>query len=162
MYFYCSYDKGETVIKVDGQDYTIQLHDTAGQEELDRIRKIIYKTADAFILCYSVDNYDSYENVQTKWLPELRSVQPGIPIILVGTKVDLRDEGGNKKFVQTSDGDKLSRSIRARSFLECSSKTFKNVNEVIYEAARATLQPDPVDSIPEEVEPSCFGIFSCC
>lgn len=142
--------------------YECVLYETVtGQEELDRIRKIIYKTADAFILCYSVDNFDSYENVQTKWVPELRSVQPGIPIILVGTKVDLREEG-NKKFVQTSDGDKLSRSIRARSFLECSSKTFKNVNEVIYEAVRATLQPEPIEPVGEEEEPSCFSCFSCC
>lgn len=79
---------------------------------------------------------------------------------MVGTKVDLRDES-NKKFVQTSDGDKLCRSIRARSFLECSSKTFKNINEVIYEAVRATLQPEPVP-VAEEEEPSCFSCLLCC
>lgn len=79
---------------------------------------------------------------------------------MVGTKVDLRDEG-NKKFVQTSDGDKLCRSIRARSFLECSSKTFNNINEVIYEAVRATLQPEPIETVGEEVEPCCFSCFSC-
>lgn len=108
-----------------------------------------------------MDNFDSYENVQTKWVPELRSVQPGIPIILVGTKVDLREDG-NKKHVQTSDGEKLKRSIRARSFLECSSKTFKNVNEVIYEAVRATLQPEPIEPVGDEEEPSCFSCFTCC
>lgn len=80
---------------------------------------------------------------------------------MVGTKVDLRDEE-NKKFVQTADGEKLKRSIRARSFLECSSKTFKNINEVIYEAVRATLQPEPIEPAGEEVEPSCFSCFTCC
>lgn len=79
-----SYDKEEISITVDSKAYDIQLHDTAGQEDFDRLRKVIYKQADAFILCYSVDNTQSYNNCSDKWIQELRSSQPNAPIVLVG------------------------------------------------------------------------------
>ncbi|KUF91923.1 hypothetical protein AM588_10004268 [Phytophthora nicotianae] len=34
----------------------------------------------------------SFENVKSKWLPEIRHHAPGVPFILVGTKSDLRDD----------------------------------------------------------------------
>lgn len=34
----------------------------------------------------------SFENVTSKWYPELKHHCPEAPIILVGTKIDLRDD----------------------------------------------------------------------
>ena len=34
----------------------------------------------------------SYENVKTKWYPEVQHHCPNVPVILVGTKLDLRDD----------------------------------------------------------------------
>ena len=53
------------------------------------------------LLCYAVNDRDSYKNVDQKvssfsqppqWIPELRTSAPSVPIILVGTKLDLRTE----------------------------------------------------------------------
>lgn len=35
---------------------------------------------------------DSRDNVSLKWVPEVRVHQPNTPIIIVGTKTDLRDD----------------------------------------------------------------------
>lgn len=42
----------------------------------------------AFISC----SPSSFENVSSKWYPELKHHCPEAPIILVGTKIDLRDD----------------------------------------------------------------------
>lgn len=37
-----------------------------------------------FLLCYSIDNKVSYDNVFKKWFPEILHFSPRVPIILVG------------------------------------------------------------------------------
>lgn len=50
---------------------------------------------------------------------------PGLPIILVGTKTDLRD--ADPSLISTASGDKIAKEIGAYKFLEVSSKTPNNV-----------------------------------
>lgn len=81
------YDKEVFGISVDGKEYMIKLIDTAGQEEYERVRKLFYKEADCFIICYDVSNRTSYTNVIEKWIPELKTIENWpIPIVLVGNK----------------------------------------------------------------------------
>ncbi|XP_072092809.1 uncharacterized protein [Arachis hypogaea] len=46
-----------------------------------------YRGADVFLLAFSLISRASYENVAKKWIPELRHYAPGVPIILVRTKL---------------------------------------------------------------------------
>ncbi|MFS8025072.1 putative small GTPase, P-loop containing nucleoside triphosphate hydrolase [Helianthus anomalus] len=84
-------------------------------------------------------------NVQ--WIPELRHYAPGVPIILVGTKLDLRDD---KQFltdhpgavpITTAQGEELKKLIGAPAYIECSSKTQQNVKAVFDAAIKVVLQP---------------------
>lgn len=47
---------------------------------------------DVFVVCPSLTNPASFENVRTRWYPELSHHCPKTPIILVGTKLDLRED----------------------------------------------------------------------
>eukprot|EP01018_Ginkgo_biloba_P001059 Gb_13449 [translate_table: standard] len=57
------------------------------QEDYNRLRPLSYRGADVFLLAFSLISKASYENVLKKWIPELRHYSPGVPIILVGTKL---------------------------------------------------------------------------
>ena len=68
---------------------TLKLFPFPVQEDYDRLRPLSYPGTDVFLLCFSVDSADSLDNIEEKWLPELRHHAPGVPIILVATKTGM-------------------------------------------------------------------------
>jgi GTPase SAR1 family protein len=56
------------------------------QEDYDRLRPLSYPGTDIALICFSVDNISSLENIKNKWVPELTNYIPNTPMILVGCK----------------------------------------------------------------------------
>ncbi|KAL3621384.1 Rho GTPase protein rac1 [Castilleja foliolosa] len=141
------FDNFSANVVVDGNTVNLGLWDTAGQEDYNRLRPLSYRGADVFILSFSLISKASYENISKKWIPELRHYAPGVPIILVGTKLDLRED---KHFfvdhpgavpISTSQGVELKKMIGAAAYIECSSKAQQNVKSVFDAAIKVVLQP---------------------
>ncbi len=86
------FDNYSTQTCVDGRAVSLNLWDTAGQEEYDRLRTLSYPQTHVFIICFSVASPSSHANVRHKWHPEVCHHCPGVPVLLVGTKRDLRGE----------------------------------------------------------------------
>ena len=63
------------------------LWDTAGGEDYGRLRPLSYPNTCVFLLCFSFDYPSSFENTETKWIPELNHHCPDVPVLLVGMKV---------------------------------------------------------------------------
>jgi len=57
----------------------------------DEERFISYPYTDVLVICFSLVSPSSFENVKTKWLPEIAHYCPKVPFLLVGTKLDLRE-----------------------------------------------------------------------
>ncbi|KAK9879649.1 hypothetical protein WA026_006714 [Henosepilachna vigintioctopunctata] len=126
---------GQKII-VDDEEYNMTLWDTAGQEDYERLRPLSYPHTDCFLVCFSVDQgLASYENVITKWVPEVRHHNPLSSIILVATKIDLRDDPTVSCYTR-QDGKKLKRKVRANAYVECSAKTREGLEEIFVEAIR--------------------------
>ena len=67
----------------------LQIWDTAGQERFRSISRLYYRGANACILCYSITDQTSFEEMGV-WLTELRRNLPSDIILhVVGTKADL-------------------------------------------------------------------------
>ena len=86
------FDNYAVNVMIGGEQYTLGLFDTAGQETYDRLRSLAYPESDVFLVCFSVVSPDSYDNVREKWIRDVSHHSPGTPIILVGTQSDLRDD----------------------------------------------------------------------
>ncbi|KAF3485837.1 hypothetical protein F2Q69_00053864, partial [Brassica cretica] len=50
-----------------------------------------YRGANVFILAFSLISRPSFENIGKKWAFELQHYAPNVPVVLVGTKLDLRE-----------------------------------------------------------------------
>jgi len=79
----------DVTIEVDNKLIILTLLDTVAQKEYDRP---YYSRANVFVICFSVTSISSFENIRDKWYPEVHHLRPQVPIILVGTKIDLRNE----------------------------------------------------------------------
>ena len=77
-----------------------------------------YPQTDVFLVCFSLVDKESFKNALNKLIPEVSKNSPNTPIVLVGTKSDLKKsyEGTEKdsEIVPTSDG--LNLSIRAAPY----------------------------------------------
>ena len=95
----------------------------------------------------------SFDNISTKWVPEIRRDCPNAPILLVGmslifsgvflilgTKLDLRDDpetirnlqAEGKSPVTRSHGQQCANQIKAVKYLECSALTQHGLSDVSF------------------------------
>jgi GTPase SAR1 family protein len=87
-------------------------------------------------------------NIRSKWYPEINHHCPSAPIILVGTKLDLKeksqqpsqdDDSTKVDIVSYAQGVGMMKEINAVKYIECSALTQKGVKSVFDEAVRAAL-----------------------
>ena len=147
-------------IFVDNVHIELSLWDTAGQEEFDRLRSLSYDNTDVVVLCFSVDSKDSLENVESKWVGEIQENCPGVKLVLVALKCDLREnteedeeaapaegtDGAQREkrpMIDYNQGLDVARRIKAMRYLECSAMRNRGVNEAFTEAARVALSVKP-------------------
>jgi Ras-related C3 botulinum toxin substrate 1 len=79
-----------------------------------------------------------------QWYPEIEHHAPGVPIILVGTKLDLRDDEATRESlrqkkmapIQYEQAVMVAKEIKAQKYLECSALTQRNLKSVFDEAIR--------------------------
>jgi len=141
------FDNYSANVMVDGKPINLGLWDTAGQEDYDRLRPLSYPQTDVFLVCFSVISSSSFENVKTKWVPEIQHHAPNVPILLVGTKSDLRKDDNTIKqlnsrqqiMVTVEAAQRMAKEIGAVNFLECSALTQEGLKQVFDDAIRAAM-----------------------
>ncbi|XP_051899362.1 ras-related C3 botulinum toxin substrate 1-like isoform X1 [Pristis pectinata] len=163
------FDNYSTTVTVDGHVVNLGLWDTAGQEDYDRLRPLSYPQTvsiftgnlllvlyslssqkDVFVICFSLVSPASFINVHPKWSSEVKHHCPNTPIILVGTKVDLRDDKEtieklkerNMAPITREEGEQKAKEIGAVKYVESSACKQEGLKTIFEEAIRAViLQP---------------------
>ncbi|CZT15399.1 related to Rho GTPase Rac [Ramularia collo-cygni] len=127
---------------IEGED--VEFWDTPVFGEIfDQRRLQTYPGADVVIICFSIVSPTFLETVITKWQPEVQKYAPNASILLVGTKLDLRDDEEVRKDlrdlglepVSYEDGSRAAEKILAR-YIECSALTRQNLDSVFREAVK--------------------------
>jgi len=126
-------DSYRSIQDVDGVSCTLDIMDTAGQEEFAALRDTYMKTGDGFLVVYSVTSRTSFETVDffKNHIYKVQEGKPEIPMVLVGNKTDLEHE----RQVTPEEGEKWAKK-NSMGWLETSAKRNQGVAEMFYNAVR--------------------------
>eukprot|EP01084_Bolivina_argentea_P193360 331740_1 len=141
------FDNYAANVMVDGKPICLGLWDTAGQEDYDRLRPLGYPNTDLFLICFSVVDPTSYQNIELKWVPELKRHAAGVPFIVVGTKLDLRNDPKTIRVlaqrrqqpITYNEAQRRAGELGALCYVECSALTQDGLKEVFHKAIVCVL-----------------------
>lgn len=159
------FDNYTVNVMFEDQAMNLQLWDTAGQDDYKKMRPLSYPDTDVFLICFSLVDPDTLENVESMWVPEIKQHCPNAPYILVGLKSDLRNEfaqradelrAKNMSPITTERGQEMMKKIGALAYVECSALQQIKLKDVFDEAIRVVLHP------PKPQEASSQGSNGCC
>lgn len=110
-------------LRIGEEVVTLEIHDTAGQETFGEIRNAHLQAAEFVIICYSCDSLVSFQNIEAKWVPEVKALNQRPGYIFVGNKKDL--VSANQHIVVPFQvATNLGRKLKAHEVVECSAKLF--------------------------------------
>ena len=125
-----------------GKEVTLLLNDTNGHPDYHRLRPLMYLQTDLFLLCMDVVNIQGIEEIESQWHEEVKYHCPDVPVILIATKIDLRDDVESLKILNEKgfsplsyeQGYELSKNIGSAWYMETSAATQKGVLAVFQAA----------------------------
>ncbi|KAK4668989.1 Rho-related BTB domain-containing protein 1 [Podospora pseudoanserina] len=137
--------------QVDGVDLQLELKDTSGQEDYDKLRPFSYNGADVVLLCFRAENPTAAkDSILGKWTWEIKSYCPEVPLVLVGLKNPDEDAAAGP-FQEPQDSDDfvplcITKDIGATSYFFCDPETGFGVRELLEFTLRTAVrssQPPP-------------------
>eukprot|EP01128_Nolandella_sp_AFSM9_P012376 TRINITY_DN9217_c0_g1_i1.p1 TRINITY_DN9217_c0_g1~~TRINITY_DN9217_c0_g1_i1.p1 ORF type:complete len:198 (+),score=31.80 TRINITY_DN9217_c0_g1_i1:36-596(+) len=108
-------------------------------ESGERLRPLSYPQTDIFLLCFDVSNPATLIGLEEKFFPLIDHHCPEAKRILVGCKADLRDNEDTTDHVPYEEALRVSKTINALKYIECSAKTRANLKNLFEDAIRTVL-----------------------
>ncbi|CAJ0590548.1 unnamed protein product [Cylicocyclus nassatus] len=134
------FDNWSITVNIEHRNYTVNLFDTAGQEDYGHLRCLSYPNTDVFLLCFSLVDPKSLDVCLTVWMPEIRKYAgDNVPVLLVGTKEDLLETATDEQRVSFDAARRAASQMGCMKFLACSALTHKGLKQVFDEAFLAAL-----------------------
>jgi small GTP-binding protein len=115
-------------------EVSLMIWDIAGQPQFYMLHRPYFNGADGMILVYDVTRSSSFSNVNNWYSTSVKHGLSGVPRILIGNKIDLKDE---KKIILPM-AEHLSQKLNA-PFFETSALTGENVSNIFHKIAELTL-----------------------
>jgi small GTP-binding protein len=124
----------EVAIK-NGKTIKLKFVDTAGQEAYKALTKTYYKNTDAVLFVFSLDDKDTYKDIE-EWIKTFKEVNKDeIPKYLIGNKCDLQ-----KKCVSEEEIEKLKNEHNLIAYFFTSAKLNTNINDIFIDVSERLYQ----------------------
>ena len=101
----------------------LQIWDTSGEEKFRTITKNFYRNADGLLVVFDLTKKESYDHIRS-WINEAKENNDKLKTILIGNKLDLKDER-----IVTNEVAKQFAEKNNLKYIETSAKDGTNINE---------------------------------
>lgn len=120
---------------LDGEPATLEVLDTAGQEEYTALRDQWIREGECFLLVYSITSRSSFSRIRSFYSQIQRVKEDDDPfsVVIVGNK---SDRGPEEREVSTQEGEALADELGGVPFFESSAKLNINIETAFFECAR--------------------------
>lgn len=128
-------------LEVEGISVNLQIWDFAGEHQFKSLLPNYVIGASGGIFMYDISRFTSLTNLED-WLNILKKAPDeddfNFPIILVGGKSDLERE--SKRAIEVDYAERYGIERELFTFIECSSKTGENVEQIFFTIARKMME----------------------
>ena len=122
-------------VVLDGEDSTIDILDTAGQEDYAAIRDNYLRNGEGFLCVFSIAEEDSFQECQEFRDQIIRTKgREKVPLLLIGNKCDLEESRKVSK-----DKAQILAEKWEVPYIETSAKTRDNVDKIFFDLLREIL-----------------------
>ncbi|KAI8866851.1 P-loop containing nucleoside triphosphate hydrolase protein, partial [Ramicandelaber brevisporus] len=149
FYFGKYYDQAPPLISprdphpfpVDGAQYIVTAIRTGlGSPYSELMEKLAASSSEVALMIFAVDDRDTLKKAEENAKTIRKYVKQDYPVLLVGTKGDLRSNGGADGLISAEEANELAEKIGAIKYIETSAKEMKNLDVVFSEAVRAAVK----------------------
>lgn len=137
---------------LDGQPVSLDILDTAGQEEYSSMRDMYMKTGEGFLLVFSLTDRASFDEIGSFYHQIVRVKGESVafvPLVLVGNKCDLPDE----RQVSQQEGAALAQKFNC-AYIETSAKTDENVSSAFHNVVKMVMAQSLYADLQNTVYPT--------
>ncbi|KRY00784.1 GTP-binding protein, partial [Trichinella pseudospiralis] len=139
--------------RIHGQFYQLDILDTSGNAPFPATRRLSILTGDLFLLVFSVNNTDSYEEV-LQLCEQIRTIRATLDdsrkggglrlsLIIAANKIDLLDQprSSNSEMVDMEAAERLFSSTPDCVLIRCSAKSGQNIDQLFKQLFTAGKLP---------------------
>lgn len=109
------------------------------QIDSEGLRSHLYEGTDVFLVCFSVVRPESMESAEERWLPDIKQNYPDVPVVVIGTQTDLRENQAVVQFLKNecqtpvsyAQGTALAKRHGAKDYLEVSPFNQKKLRQLL-------------------------------
>ncbi|KAL5475643.1 hypothetical protein EMCRGX_G025485 [Ephydatia muelleri] len=136
----------QKTLNLGGRQITLNLWDTAGQEQYHALGPIYYRGSHAAVVVYDITDANSFTKAQN-WVKELRKiVGDGIVVAVVGNKADII----KNRAVEEFQAEEYAASVGAKHYY-ASAKMNTGIQELFLDISKRLLLANPQQP-PEPLE----------
>ena len=125
-----------------------------------RLRFLSYPSTKLFFICFSLNDEQSFEDIEKKWYPEVKKYCPDAAIVLLGLKMDLCYEQKSDQTQKVPDVkiQTLCQKIDAK-YCACSAKTGENISGTFSDCIEYGIEKKFKKKRKKSITETITGVF---